>query len=95
MSTADILTFSNVFESFGNGTENKTRSRICLRTERTVSTDPTESRSCETHAIHNIVDDGNAQVHFHKISKSLQCKQFSRYKTFLLHAKHYGQTMQT
>jgi len=44
----DSPTLSSAFESFGNGTENETRSRTCFSTERTVSTEPTESNSCVT-----------------------------------------------
>jgi len=50
----DVLTLSNVFESFGNGTENETQSRMCLSTERTVSTEPTQSNNCATrNALYN------------------------------------------
>jgi len=56
MEQTDVLTFSSVFESFGNGTANETKSRMCFSTDRTVLTEPTESNSCITcNTIYNII----------------------------------------
>jgi len=75
----DSPTLSSAFESFGNGTENETRSRTCFSTERTVSTEPTESNSCVTRRTEH-----NRRIHYttpaHLNSSAMQEEPTSKHK---------------